>query len=477
MSASPQSTGRRRFALLLGLVLALSFLAVAAMRARRPRPNASSRPNVIYIVVDAMRADRLSCYGYHRPTSPNLAALAQESFLFEDAMSQASETPLSVPSLLTGRRVNEHGQGWFQQGSKVYVQQGASLPMLTEILHDHGYTTAAFCTNELVGPGIGAERGFDLFDRPVGPLPAQEQGSAKGVNACVFQWLRGRRAGDGPFFLYLHYFDPHGIYLPPPEFCVFGRPGATERDCRRNTKLIDCYDAHRDWEMTASDLAKHGLSPADLARLSDLYDGEVLCADHYLGELVKQLKELGLYEHTILVITADHGEALWEHGFLKHGGALYQELVHVPLLMRFPELSGGRRLPELVETVDIVPTLLAACGIETSLPFSGQNLWPNLRDGLPLAERVGISEAPPKQMVAVRVGSLKLIESPGRVELYDLSSDPGETRNLATSRPKDVARLRAARLRELTRRPTASSRTRPMTPEELRALKSLGYVK
>jgi arylsulfatase A-like enzyme len=435
-----------------------------------------ARPNVLLIVVDALRPDRLECYGYARPTSPALNALAGEGIIFTDVTAQAAETMLSVPSLLTGRYPREHGTGWVQKGDTVYAQHGAALPTLAEVLRARGYQTAAFSANPIVGPSIGADRGFQKLEYPVDRLPPWRHGSAADLNRCALAWLRRYRRDSGPFFIYLHYLDPHNLYRPPEECCLFGRPGYTVEDERVNVEMNLVSDQSPGSTITDTLLGEHGLSRRDVARLRDLYDGEVRCSDQAIGELLAWLKDAGLYDNTVIVVTADHGEAFLEHGELEHGTALYQELLHVPLIMRLPGVRGGQEVRAPVAVIDIAPTVLEALGLGQALRMSGRSVYPELVKGTPVPERLIVSELPSQHAHAVRLGRMKLLTSPGRDELYDLRDDPGERINLAASRPAEVARLRAALQEELARHPAAEGSAVPASREELDALRALGYI-
>jgi arylsulfatase A-like enzyme len=445
---------------------------------RRATPRArDQRPNVVVIVVDALRADRLECYGYQRQTSPNLDALAQEGVLFTDAMAQASETALSVPTLLSGRRPREHGVLWVQRGDKVWAGPGLRLPTLATILKEHGYVTAAVSGNPLIGAAIGVERGFDSFDQRPGRIYVWLHASEQDINTCAYEWLDQYRPEAGPLFLYLHYIDPHNLYRPPPAFCVFGRPGYTARDDIINREMNDVLDPYTQSAVTDAMLAERGLTRADAERLSDLYDGEVLSADHYVGELLERLKRDGLYDNSIIVVTADHGEAFLDHDGLEHGGSLYQELIRVPLIIKAPAVRGGQEIDDLVEIVDVAPTILAALGIETDANMSGHSFYEPLARGGGIGDNIGMAELPAKKMHAIRLGRLKLIESPQTVELYDLAQDPGETRNLAVARPDQVVQLRDMLRELLEKHPPAEEGTEPASRREIEALKALGYLK
>lgn len=469
----------RRFvsALALAALLAASVVACGCGPRARVEPGRESRPNILLIVIDALRADRLECYGYQRQTSPNLNALASEGVLFSNAMAPGPETVLSIPSLLTGRRPREHGVLWIQRGKQVYAGPGLRLPTLAEMLGQNGYVTAAVSANPLVGAGTGVNRGFDTFDQSTGRVSVWQHLSGADVNASAYKWLDTYRPESGPFFLYLHYIDPHNLYRPPSAFCIFGRPGYTPKDNEVNEAVNDVFDAHVDPPVTGATLAKHGLTRRDVERMSDLYDGEVLCADHYVGELLERLRQSGLYENTIVIVTADHGESFLDHGNLEHGGSLYQELIHVPLIIRLPGVRGSQEVDELVESIDLAPTILEAAGITSRAVMSGRSFYQPLTTGQPIPAEVGMSELPARKMYAVRSGDWKLIESPAKTELYDLSRDPLETRDLAPERPDQVSHLKRELQDLLRKHPPAKEGTEPVDQTELDALKALGYIK
>lgn len=437
-----------------------------------------SRPNVLLIVVDALRPDRLGCYGYARNTSPNLDALAAEGVLFTDAMSHGPATVMATPALLTGRRPGEHGMEWVRWDEvRRYAKPGEDGRTLAELLREHGYHTAAISANPVLGEEIGLHRGFDSYDLSCAQEDVWRAMSAAAVNQRAYEWLRRDGHAQAPFFLYLHYMEPHNLYCPPSEFCVFGRPGYTPADTQLNTEMNLLADSAPDHRVTEGVLSAQGFSLRDVERLSDLYDAEVLCSDHYLNELFRQLRDLGVYENTLIVVTADHGEAFLEHDTLEHSETLYQELLRVPLIMRGPGIAAGREIAHLVELVDVAPTILEAAGLPVTTPMSGTSLYKVISDREAITDDVGLAFLPPKEMYALRLGSLKFIVSPERTELYDLATDPHEQTDLALSRPEDVTRLRKTLESQLHRHPAAVERRETPTADQLKALKSLGYLK
>jgi arylsulfatase len=459
------------------MVLAGAITAVIGCAEKQARPSQTSRPNVLLIVIDALRADRLHCYRYARGTSPALDNLAAEGVLFSDDMAQGAETLNSVPLLLTGRRPGAEGMIWREAGGLKYALPGPTCPTLAELLKAQGYTTGLISVNPVLRMEAGVRRGFDTVEAPFDVGPAWVLASSEELNRLAFAWLERHSGSRKPFFLYLHYLDPHGEYQPPPHFCVFGRPGYTARDDKINAAMNRLPEELLAASTTARLLSGEGLTRADVARLSDLYDDEVLYSDHCVGQLFQKLKALGLYDNTLIVVTADHGEAFLEHDDAKHRASLYQELVHVPLIFKGPHIRAGRRIEQLVESVDIAPTILDAVSGRAATPMSGRSLYGALAHGAKLADAIGMAEIPLANSYALRVGKLKLILRPGRTELYDLSQDPGETRDLRSARPEEVDRLTKLLHRLLSQRSESTTKAEPLSAHEREVLKSLGYIK
>lgn len=442
-----------------------------------PVPSRDVPPNVLFIVVDALRPDRLRCYGYERPTSPRLDVLAAEGVLFTDVMAQGAETSTATPSLLTGQRQGGLGTVAVKWEQTIHHwEPGRDSQTLAELLRDGGYATGAVSANPVLDPQTGLHRGFDYFDLAPAQGPVWVKDSGVDVNRAAFRWLEQQASSRKPFFLYLHYIGPHLYYSPPGEFCVFGRPTFTERDMDLNRRVFDST-WQSDCEVTDETLSAQGLSRRDLQRLNDLYDDEVLYADHNLGQLFDRLKELGVYDSTIIIVTADHGEAFLEHNTLKHSVTLYQELIRIPLVIRGLGIPGGRTVEELVEAVDIAPTVLEATGIPLRTHMSGRSFYQTLAHRTRFTKDLGLSEISTTETFALRRGSLKLISSPRGVELYDLSRDPGETQNLAPSREKDVMTMQTILAELLQERAQAVETTEKPTESQLRAMRALGYLK
>ena len=465
--------------------------AVLALAACSPEPE---RPNVLLITIDTLRADRLSSAGYARLTTPNLDRLAAEGLRFTHAQTPRAKTTPAIASLMTGLYPHDHG------ARDLLVPLDARHPVLAERLRDAGWSTAAIVGNYvLLDRFSGLARGFDrwteeLPDRQGVPPDDAPQRTAGSMSDAALAEL-ARKEGDEPWFLWLHYMDPHGLYDPPEEHRVF---------------RSDVPDPIPD---DPGHVAEYNVPPGcrmddgrvDAARVRDLYDGEVRFADAEIGRLLDALRASGELERTIVVVTADHGENLGEHrDWFEHGRDAYETTCRVPLVLRLPALLADRPGPGVrdgsVSLVDLAPTLLDLL----ELPALGRGVSRRsllaADDPLPhpvFAEKIDGERRPGAvQAKAVRFGDWKLLRryafDEERLvvlsdELYDLAADPGETRNLAADPPEaaplarlqaellrfasaevrfeDLARLLEARRAELER----------VDPEALRVIQALGY--
>ncbi len=428
--------------------------------ARRGAPEAFRRPNILLVLVDTLRHDHLSSYGYPRSTTPRIdALLAEKGVLFEDAYAQAPWTLPSLVSLMTGRYPTE-----LLPERQAAYRIPDEVPAISEMLGALGYETAAFYANPALHEGTGFGRGFDTFFAPPGSFDWFNR-HADDLSARVLPWVRAHR--DGPFFLYAHYLDPHDPYENPD--MVAGQspfnPGYDGTVTGRSVhRIYGGYDPLPD-------------PSKDVPQLTALYDSEISYVDRFVGELLGALGPEVL-ANTLVIFTSDHGEELYDHGGFKHGQSLYEEQIHVPLLMRWDgRLPAGRRIEGTVELLDIVPTVMAAVEGPKDPRWQGKNL-------LPVASGAEVLRRRPAFFQHLAAGPLragmvldhhKLIffnrEEPfdppdpfqaylwkkdlrrfQEVELYDVSSDPREERNLAASSPNLVWRLSEVIHRRLDRR-------------------------
>jgi len=445
------------------LFVAVLLAAVPAPTAAAPHLGPEGQPNVVVVLIDCLRADHVGVNGAARPATPNIDALAAEGVNFRHAYAQATWTRPSVPSLLTGLYPSEHGLIAFEQ-TVTDKTEGAKLSddvvTLAEVLKASGYSTALIADQYQLAPQFNLTQGFDHYDNKAGPAPR--------LNRDFLHWVDGLESG--PFFAYLHYLDIHWPYCPPPAVRrVFDAGKSSLNFCQNWRGLRDDINA-----------GKVQLSSDDRQAMSARYDEELLDLDARLGELFRELKERDLWDQTLVVVTADHGEEFMEHGAVGHGQSLYDELMHVPFVVKPPSswrAPRGASRDGLMETRSLVPTLVAAAGASIIPRYEAPSLLPWLR-ATPPAAPASFVVAEEGEGVALRTETWKLIrDAPGAEDrLYDLVADPGETKNVAAANPAELASLRTKlqRWRE-DRRPSAAE---PMVldSEVDKGLKALGYI-
>lgn len=442
------------------------------------------RPNILLVVIDTARADRFSFGGYSRQTSPEIAVLASEGTIYERAYTPAPWTLPAHASLFTGLFPSSHG------ADSGHLRLDEEFRTLAESLHEAGYRTQGYAANPWVGRQYGLAQGFDTYEEILkeGRKEVEDAGAAA-LNAKVERFLEWRMdnpdARRQPFFIFINYLEPHLPYNPPEPFrSRFLRADADRTAVERLRKF-----KHPDEVRFVLGLG--GPSGDDLSILSDLYDGEIAYVDGRVGDLARFLREKGLLDQTVVVVTSDHGEAIGDHGFLDHKMNVFEELLRVPLVVRYPgTVKAGRRVPEPVMLQDLYPTLLAlahapppgrtrdAAGPRESFLLPGIE-GVSEASGRPAGEtggRVLIGEfARPiqfleiiqqrfpeatigpwdRELVAYHRGNEKLHwASDGRHRLYDLAADPGETTDMAGRRGDRVSDL-AAQVESWLARPSA----------------------
>lgn len=406
-------------------------------------PAAPRRTNVLLIVLDTLRADRVGAYGGSGLT-PAIDALAGDGVLFERAHAQSSYTLPTHVSLFTGLFPRTHGVEDFDQ------RIGPGTPLLTTLLAAAGYHTAAFNGGGLVSHTFGFDRGFDRYCE-VDPLGGRYATGAlpggrvfpDGRTGSLDDALRFLdEAGDEPWFLFLHTYMAHS-YLP--EEALARRFGV-------DPAAVDASSAGR---FTASWILENGMPEAERRRMAALYDATVVAADRMVGDVLDRLDELGLRDETLVILTADHGEELFDHGGGGHSLTLYEEVTRVPLVLRGPGLPAARRVAARARQVDVLPTVLELLGRPAPERLQGRSLLAALGERATAAppvfarlrdERESVIENDYKLIRNFRVEAMRGYgrEEPP-VELYHLASDPGERRNLADVEP-EIAALLAERL-------------------------------
>jgi len=437
-------------------------------------------PNLLLVSIDTCRADHLSAYGYARETSPQLDELAAAGVLFEAAYCQVPDTTPSHASLLTSTFPDRHG-------SANGLPLGTELPTLAEVLRERGFATAAFVSGAtMTAAHSGLERGFEVYDdrmTAVGSNGAEHPNErpARQTTARALRWL-DRRDAARPFFLFVHYFDPHALYAPPAPYDTLFAPSAGPRT------LLSPEDV-------PSYARLEGLQ--DLESYVARYDGEIRYVDDQLRRLLEHLREQGVLEDTVIAVTADHGEDLGEHElWFSHGWRLYDPSLHVPLVIAAPgRLPAGLRVPDPVQSVDLLPTLLELLGVAVPASAQGASLLdlvraPGSDPGRALLARTTKTRTylrlsrreDLRDFRALRAGGWKYVESEDGQEraLFDLRSDAGETRDVLGEHGRDAARLEGQLQALLVAigQPAAGQAESAVADEELiEDLRALGYVR
>jgi arylsulfatase A-like enzyme/thioredoxin-like negative regulator of GroEL len=400
-------------------------------------------PNIVFITVDTTRADRMGFLGSKHGVTPNLDVLARQGVVFERAYSQAPLTPVSHATIFTGTYPQFHTVTDFGHPLP------SLLPFVPEILHKGGYHTAAFIGSIILDPkgnmAPGFDRGFDHFDAGFHMKRALEESRydnverrAGDVVGHAIAWLNKNR--QSPFFIWIHLYDPHAPYDPPPPFDK---------------------------------------------RFSDPYDGEIAYADASLGKLFQYLRQRDLYDGALVLMMSDHGESLGAHGEAMHGIFLYDETIHVPMVFKLPgALLAGHRVASRVRLVDVAPSLLSMLSLPLPPTFQGESLVPLMKSTKAVADLPAYSETDYPHRAfgwsalrAMRAGKYLFVRAPKR-ELYDALQDKGAEHNLAETSPA-VAGTLQAQLDQFHGQTTSfpeKSEQQSLSSEQNENLAALGYV-
>lgn len=445
-----------------GVIVVAAGLALIAVLGCQSRPEPP--PNVVLIVIDALRWDHLSTYGYPRPTTPFLDSLAREGWVFDRAYAQASQTFASTATMLTSR--------WFPDTERARHEPAAAPSprrrvqylsqtndTLAEILSNQGYETIAIFTNPHHHSQSGFWQGFEL---PVYLDAGRRSPYAEGprVYEAFFDVFEARDPGR-PYFAYLHFMDVHSPYRPPRVFRrLFGV-----------SKGTDHY---------VNGVPKETPSAADIQFMTDLYDGEIRFLDGVLRDLVAELRRRDPNGRTLFVIASDHGDEFMEHGGLGHGRTLHAEVLRVPLIFAGLEALEPHRASYLVRNLDIVPTILDLCGVAVPEGLDGTSLVPTIL-GAATAPTESLAWVGRRRSLTTDRWHLTWDRRLDKKSLFDLHSDAEEQIDLATERPRRVAALtrRIRQIEEAAAKRSTSGETKsaPAIDEKiLRQLERLGYL-
>ena len=460
--------------------------------AGRPADPASGTRNLVLMVVDTLRADRLGCYGHTRATSPNLDALAAEGLLFENAFAPAPFTAASHASLFTSLHPNTH-MVWnkvkMQTGATVYPALSQNAVTLAEALRDAGFQTAAVADGGFVKEERGLDQGFDHFE-------SETRGVVDRVDRAL-RWLREERDPGRPFFLFLHTYEVHSPYMPELEFVDRFDPvyqGPLREAVRKAREWVaanpDQNPINRPQEQFFRPLFDaENFTAEDKTFVRTLYDAEIAMMDQEFARLRAYLRESGLDRDTALVVTADHGEEFWEHDFWGHK-KLWNETLHIPLIVRLPEGPRGQRRADPLDLMDLMPTLLTELGVPVPEMATGRSL--DLRrapEASPGHYLVAQANAP-YALASFRYSDGKaifFISPRADSAVFDPVTDPAERHDLAATEGGQELLRRAVRDRRAFTEATEALRHKfqlfpelrsqdRFSPEMVGELRALGYL-
>ncbi len=467
-------------------------------------PEGAAKPDVIVILVDALRADRLGTYGHDGNLSPTMDSVAAEGLTFNYCVAPAPWTLPSVATLFTSYYARVHGAVSYRVVADMEDGRRAEQSVLSdrfdtlaEVLQAVGYQTAGFVAAKFLRAGYGFDQGFDHYDTSF----AENTVRGELVNAALFDWLDEDRDASKPLFLYLHYMDVHGPYNAAPRFTD---PLMEQLEANPNKQLL----SSREFAELRPYLKQPPPDASDPGRYERLkayreywiarYEAGVAEMDFYLGQLIEGLKQRGLWDQAYVILMADHGEALCEHGLWGHGYSQYQTDLHVPLILRWPGvLPAGKRIRRLASLIDVMPTLLEQLRLPSGENLQGVSLVDHISETLPDAPLLRFAEAVKSgaDQAAVFADSTKLMvtalpshplpdgtmsRATVRQQLFNLATDPGEQ--------YDVSGQYAAQVRQLTQLLNAMIRTslttkpglvvpkKPVADETVEQLKAIGYV-
>jgi arylsulfatase A-like enzyme len=452
------------------------------------------RPNVVLVVFDALRPDHTSTYGYGRPTTPHLDRLARNAILFEDVSASAAFTLPSMATLFTSLDPVEHGVRRHLDSQGIQDRLDERFTTLAELLESRGYATAAIVSNSLFLLKFGFDQGFETFDaggrRDAGP-----------TTDAAIDWLK-QQSEDRPFFLWVHYIDPHWPYNAPPDFIK--RPFRHD-DQGQYAHILDGFKRGR----IKSDQIyfDNRLGPDGIERAIAEYDNEITYADHYLGRLIYYLETEGKYDNTLIAAVSDHGESLGEHDlYFAHSFYLYEEIQQVVMMLKPPFSRSAERVSHPVRLLDFLPTVLNLLDMETTAEMRGKDLsplWEERKGDASFPDLPIYAESEPRYRTEqglyrypfrkriykegnegkwrmIRSGDFKLIHIPGEgEELYDLSTDPEEAKNLMDAEPATAGRLKKL-LQQIMDQDSGAAvpepdRSRTRNREVIKEIQALGY--
>jgi len=502
---------KRNFSYIALIIAVLASIFAVYIFVNIEKSSAPEFTNVILISVDTLRADRLNCYGYDKfVTSPNIDALSRDGILFENCMTNSPWTTPSHMSMLTSLYPSSHGvitsfpeliNSLFSNAHYNFNRLKDSTITLAEALKSIGFETAAFTAGGPLDPAIGFGQGFGLYDTSMFKLTDKNMGE-------MFKWIKIN--STRPFFLFWHNFEVHAPYLRTSILEKILPVKASQHMHQVHLKLAEIPNQNT-WPEGQSDLMnKHSRILADNKAYTRticeaLYLGGILHADKWLGNLVRLLKDLKIYDNTMIVFTSDHGEEFAErlagNYYNKHGHTLYEEMIHIPLIIKLPNQDfAGKRINQLTSCIDFMPTITDYFKIDLKIDeMQGKSLMPLVNNDKEIINRMSFSEALAfeYEMKCLRTEKYKTIiyideksvaqkgrnfipEKKIHTELYDLLMDPYEKDNLLTPEHKGkylkLARSFIQQIRAQTEAQEGSAEQIKLDQRTIEKLKGLGYI-
>jgi len=439
--------------------------------------------NIVLITIDALRADHLSCYGYERKTSPNIDKIAEKGIIFKNAIAPSSWTTPSMASLFTSVYPINHGvTHGFGINKTIYGQEVFSdeLTTLAEILKAHGYNTFAVASNLHLSEKFGFAKGFDYF-QCLDFLPASF------VNDIIALWEDEIKKSD-KFFLWAHYFDPHFPYFARKPW-IEHYTSKAEMPSILNFSKKSPHELVEIIHMIKKDNPALSMPLTTLFKknLLALYDSEINFVDFYIGEFIQKFE---LDKKTLIIISSDHGEEFLEHGNLEHGNNLYQETIHIPLIVKLPHSTKKEIVKEYVNLIDIIPTILHILDIDPPEQTLGKHFWEKKGSLFWLKKILFKTKILEYTITELDKNSiLKAIITPewkyiynykDKTELlYNIKSDPLELNNLIDKKTKQANQLKEQLFNWVSHSKKYPTKINPfqLSPEKKEKLKGLGYIK
>jgi len=438
--------------------------------------NAQKGPNIVILLVDCLRKDHVGIYGYSRDTTPNMDYFSQEAVVFQDAISQCSWTIPSVASLFSSLYPSVHRAISHADDNKYGADiLNYKIATVAELARDKGYATGAFVANRWICKRLQFDQGFNSFNLIRSGFKGRVR--AENINERALKWIY-KNAGK-PFFVYLHYMDCHGPYRPLEPYASLFKSIKNRQMTAEETSSLEYLSVGREKDKN------------NLNYYIDKYDGAIRYVDHHIGNFLKQLEEYGLSNNTIIIITADHGEAFFEHGVCEHGYSLYNEEINVPLIVKFPEsIKIRNNKNRRIQLIDITAAISRILGRGFPYNIDGKHLLNTSNDEMSdkyvvFSEELSeLVKGPPKvAMIKDNFKAIYMVAEQKVTELYDLRKDESETKNIIKMYPekskafeKEIKSWQKEKLKDSERLGLEESLVIIEDQKAIERLKSLGYV-